>query len=253
MKEPYYQHRRDYYRLSIPNGFHEDPRYIRWSAPLPLFVLNGLFVEENLTPAAVEDNLAYFQERNLPNWWILHEQGEMAQQLEEKGYQSAGEITFVKRELSAPIPPLRHNPRVEAKRVECDRDMKIWSELVFGTFFPTHPKEAAALAYDSYRRVGYNKEAPFSHYLGYLDGEPVGGGTLLMSPKVGLGGLWNGAVIEKARCNGVGSAIATARIQEAIARGAQSLTTVLMPDGMAWAYCKPLGFTEAFRCYPYIS
>jgi len=255
MKAPYFQHLSDYFRLSFINqeGFQDHPSYTRWTTSLPIFNFNGIITKQELDQSTFEQNLADFQKLNLPHWWILHEKGEMGKKLEEKGYQCIGHLGFVTLDLTSKIPDLpRKNERVHVQRVSNDHDLKVWSEVVCETFFPEHPKEATAFMYDAYKKIGYAKEAPLSHYLGYLDGEPVGGSSLVMTGDT-LSGLWNAAVREKGRGQGVGTAMAACRIQEAIQRGSKKITSILMPDGMAWSYCRPFGFVETFKAYPYLS
>lgn len=253
-KTPYYQHLSDYFRLTFTGkeGFEDSALYTQWTTSLPIFNFNGILTKQELDPSTLEKSIAAFQKLGLPHWWILHEKGTVSKYLEEKGYRCFGHLGFVSRDLTSGLPEF-HCPheRVHVRRVSNDRDLKLWSEVVCRAFFPDHAEKAAAFLYEPYQKIGYGEEAPLSHYIGYLDGEPVGGSTLVMTNGT-LAGLWNAGVLEKGRRHGVGTEMAAARIREAAARGAKTITSILMPDGMAWSYCRPFGFTETFKAYPYL-
>ena len=66
-----------------------------------------------------------------------------------------------------------------------------------------------------------------------------------------ISGLWNGGVLEKGRRKGVGRAMASQRIEDALEKNFSLMTCLLMSEAMAWTYCGPLGFKDRFQFYPY--
>jgi GNAT superfamily N-acetyltransferase len=72
------------------------------------------------------------------------------------------------------------------------------------------------------------------HYLAYQEEKPIGGITLAMGEK--SAGLWNFAILESHRKQGIGSALIQAALMEAKQRGYQDLMAILMPTeiGNLW-------------------
>jgi GNAT superfamily N-acetyltransferase len=77
-----------------------------------------------------------------------------------------------------------------------------------------------------------------THYLGYLDGEPVGFGRVAFTPAGGL--LMGGSVLPAARGRGIYTALVHARWNEAVARGTPCLIVGAGP--MSAPILERLGF-----------
>ena len=81
-------------------------------------------------------------------------------------------------------------------------------------------------------------EGRVSHYLAYLDEEPVGFGRVVFAPAAGL--LMGGSVLPQARGRGVYTSLVHARWDEAVERGAPRL--VVGAGAMSAPILERLGF-----------
>lgn len=82
--------------------------------------------------------------------------------------------------------------------------------------------------------------APVSHYLAYLDGEPAGFGRVVFTPTAGL--LMGGSVLPHARGRGVYTSLVHARWHEAVERGTPRLVVGAGP--MSAPILERLGFEQ---------
>ncbi|MFN0064983.1 MAG: GNAT family N-acetyltransferase [Chlamydiales bacterium] len=261
MQALFYHHLSDYFCYSFQNKAQDlidTPQYTRWFSGLPMFNMNGIFLKDpgiHWEPLFAK-NIAFFEKEGLPHWWILPCQGKMGQYLEENGYKSMRYLSLITLDITArAIAPFAH-PRVRVERVRNDEQLWIWSEIVGKVFAPSI-QGVPLFFYEAYKHCGYDDQSPFYHYLGYLDSVPVGTSSLFFSQESKndpvLGGLWNAGVLPQARNQGVGTTMYQKRVHDAMAKNVSQLSSLLMPDGMAWSYCSPSGFEEAYRLYPYIS
>ena len=99
------------------------------------------------------------------------------------------------------------------------------------------------------------KEPPSVYsYIARVHGVVAGVCALVIDEKFNncsTGGLYDGCVLPEFRKLGVGTAMACYRIKVAQALGLQSLSIVLMSDGMARGYCNRLGFKKHHVMTPY--
>ena len=105
------------------------------------------------------------------------------------------------------------------------------------------------------RNEGSTKEPPSVYsYIARVHGVVAGVCALVIDEKFNncsTGGLYDGCVLPEFRKLGVGTAMACYRIKVAQALGLQSLSIVLMSDGMARGYCNRLGFKKHHVMTPY--
>jgi GNAT superfamily N-acetyltransferase len=100
-------------------------------------------------------------------------------------------------ELATP----RAVPGLELQRVTDDSGLASW-EATLGRGFGEGEKEARWVA-SVYRKLGYDD--PWRHYVGWLDGSPVGTATVFLG--AGVAGVYFVMTVPEARRRGIGAAI----------------------------------------------
>ena len=113
-----------------------------------------------------------------------------------------------------------------------------WSRAVRVSFgFP-------GFAIDAYTEAmihsGFGPDAPFEHWVGYLDGTPVASASLFRC--AGVAGLYNVATLPAVRGRGIGSAISQAPLREARRGGLRLAVLQASPAGFP-IYAR-LGFRQ---------
>ena len=136
------------------------------------------------------------------------------------------------------------------KEVGSNEDMEIFIKVFYeayggasndepyGELPPTYG-EALRLSFKN-----HSKETVIVHYLGFIDEEPVGIGTLISSK--GFGGIYNVGTSSKYRRNGIGSAISLKAIEDSKKEG--NVITYLMTEEGSYIekFYKKLGFSTKF-------
>lgn len=99
------------------------------------------------------------------------------------------------------------------------------------------------------RGIGFAPDAPEVHFLGLLDGEPVGTASLLTAG--GAAGIYNITTIERARGRGIGAALTARAVQAGRERGMEVAT--LQASTMGRPVYERLGFRFVCDLVPYRS
>jgi ribosomal protein S18 acetylase RimI-like enzyme len=79
------------------------------------------------------------------------------------------------------------------------------------------PAAEARVWSDVYAGLDLGPDAPWQHYVGRLDGEPVASSSVLLG--AGVAGVYNVTTLPAARGRGVGAAMTRAPLADAAARG----------------------------------
>ncbi len=130
---------------------------------------------------------------------------------------------------------------LEIERVRDEEGLVAWEDTL-GRGFGEGPLEARWVA-EAYRRIGLGDEGPWRHYLGRLDGAPVGTSTLFLG--AGVAGVYFVCTVEGARRRGVGASLTLAPLREAREMGYQ--TGVLGASEIGYPVYRRLGFEERCR------
>ncbi|MDQ2906854.1 MAG: GNAT family N-acetyltransferase [Chloroflexota bacterium] len=127
------------------------------------------------------------------------------------------------------------------KEVLDQETLQAWRPVTLRGFETT--AEHAQMYYEGYRTLGFGGELPWHHYLGYLDGEPVASGSLLLH--AGVAGIYGITTVPEARRRGIGTAITLHALREARALGYR--VGILFPSDMGLNVYRRIGFQECCR------
>ncbi|GHO87493.1 GNAT family N-acetyltransferase [Dictyobacter formicarum] len=91
-----------------------------------------------------------------------------------------------------------------------------------------------------YRKIGFDEDGLWHHYLGWWNGDPVATTSLFLG--AGVAGIYFVFTLPAARCQGIGAAITLAALQDASRRGYR--VGVLGSSSMGYSVYQRLGFQE---------
>jgi len=210
--------------------------------PHPLFnsVLDARLSERNVD-ATVVGILAPYVDRGVPmTWWTTPSTrpADLPKVLERNGLVPVANAPCMSLDLHEwkddvePIAGFRIE-RVWNRSLASD-----WSRAVRVSFgFPDFAIEAYT---EAMIQFGFGPDAPFEHWVGYLDGTPVASASLFRC--AGVAGVYNVATLPSARGRGIGSAITQAPLREA--RGEGLRLAVLQASPRAFTVYVRLGFQQ---------
>lgn len=221
----------------------EDRAYgFRWHTSLYHPWFNGVFVSRPPAAGAAEtvrDTVAYFRTRGVGafTWWLAPslDPGAWSQHLLPHGFQYDDHTPGMAIDL-ADLPPLGQQPTIQV--VEDRETLDTWTRVLVRGF--EMPEETAGAFLAIMERVGLG--LPIRHYLGPVDGEPVGTSSLFLG--AGVAGIYNVATLPAARGHGVGSAMTLVPLIEAREMGYRA--GVLQSSKMGYGLYQRLGFQK--RC-----
>lgn len=139
---------------------------------------------------------------------------DLPEKLGEHGFIYSGNDAAMAMDLDH-LPPPDEIEGFTVRRVITHEDLDIWIETL-GRGFGEGPQEAEWVG-GIFKLVGYERPAPWRHYIGYLDGVPVATSTLFMS--AGVAGIYFVFTIESARRRGIGSVMTLVPLYDAHAVG----------------------------------
>jgi GNAT superfamily N-acetyltransferase len=236
---------------------HHCADYIRFTSGANNPLLNGIYPQE--LPASKREKIlkeqqAHYYKQKLPFIWWWHDEfatPEALQQSVALGLKPFGSMQGYAVALSE-IGKFEPASEISVRRVTSFQEIIEWVNIASTVY---HFKHNEGQFYTNYLLNTINSTAGGAyHYLGYLDNRPVGASSLIISTGAEgftCGGLWGGAVLEGARKQGVGTAMAYHRAREAISLQAELLAAFITPDSRN--YCEKLGLQPVTKLYPYAS
>lgn len=199
---------------------------------------NGV-VAQRATAEEIASTLAWLRERHAPAMWLTAS-APLRQQLVATGARpDIGGIDMGAdlRRLDLPTSKLDSDVRIAPARSIQELARVLSIMRLHGDHF--HDESEAHRAAELFASLGLADDAAPQHYLATDDGEDVGMATAYFAEAVVL--LQHVIVIPGRRRQGIGRALALARLADAIARGCTF--AVLGPTPESEALYRPLGFT----------
>jgi len=210
--------------------------------PFPLFnsVLGARLSERNLD-ATVAGILAPYVDRGLAmTWWTgpSTRPPDLPKALERNGLVPVASSPCMSLALGEWTEDLRAISGFRIERVWNRALAADWSRAVrVGFGFPDFAIDAYT---EAMIHFGFGPDAPFEHWVGYLDGTPVASASLFRCAEVA--GLYNIVTVPAVRGRGIGSAITQAPLREA--RGEGLGVAVLQASPQGFPIYVRLGFRQ---------
>jgi ribosomal protein S18 acetylase RimI-like enzyme len=110
------------------------------------------------------------------------------------------------------------------------------------------PAFLAEVFADCNSHLGCEADSPFRHYVGRIDGEAVASSSLFLG--AGVAGIYNVAVLPRARRSGIGAAMTLRPMQDARAAGYR--VSILHASVQGAGVYRGLGFEEHCRIGRYL-
>jgi ribosomal protein S18 acetylase RimI-like enzyme len=231
---------------SLPQcEFHRDPE-ITWfisNGPPGDTVLHTQVSSERIVEK-IDEVLHLLKSRAEDGWWQVLpscQPANLASQLQAKGLiktesrpAMTADIEMLEDEAAIPMGLL-------IERVRDVGMLQDWFSASIAGFEAS--EEVEHIYFDAYAALGFALDAPFHHYVGYLNGKPVTSSTLLLA--AGLAGIYDVSTEPAARRQGLGRAITMAALMEARSRGYRF--AVLQSSDEGYNLYRDIGFSELYR------
>lgn len=228
------------FRDSSAASFEDGAYGFRWHTSFAHPWFNGVFVSRPPAAGAEEtvlDTVAYFRTRGVGafTWWLAPslDPGAWSRYLLSHGFQYDDNTPGMAIDL-ADLPPLGQQPTIQV--VEDRETLDTWARTLVRSFEMPEKMAGAFLAIMKSVGMGW----PIRHYLGLVDGEPVGTSSLFLG--AGVAGIYNVATLPAARGEGVGSAMTLIPLYEARDFGYRA--GVLQSSRMGYGVYRRLGFQK---------
>lgn len=231
---------------------HDSDR-LRWFCTgAPEAYANGVLVthlDDAEADSVIDSTLAELRGRRVPFlWWVFPSSRphDLASRLAARGLVADAPwrgMTVATDRLIAP-PPVTG---LEIRRVTGEPDFERYLET-FGPILA--PSEAFRTVFArGARGIGFGQDAAEVHFLGLVDGEPVGTASLLTAG--GAAGIYNVTTVERARRRGIGAALTATAVAVGRERGMEVAT--LQASTMGRPVYERLGFRFVSDLLPYRS
>ena len=215
---------------------HDEPDLLWFATGVPDGSLNGVihsqFTDDDAA-SRIDETLEYFGRRRLPmQWWVgpSSRPADLGERLEARGLASRPwSPPGMAVDLGALSPP-GAPAGLEVHRVTDEATVKSW--------LAASGAQTEALA-----TAGIEPEGPMRHYVGLLEGEPVGASSLMLA--AGVASLQLVATVPEARRRGVGTAMSLAPMVDARALGYR--IGILASSPLGFGVYSRIGFREYFR------
>ena len=211
--------------------------------------INGV-VEIDLAAATADQRIAevgaWFGARGVPWRWLVgptSQPRDLGERLVRAGYELVSDSAGMALDLDG-FEPEALPAGVEIVTVDDLAGLDAWEEL-----------QRRALVLDGTRARAWrdahdralSADIPLRDWIALLDGVPVAAAALFVA--AGVAGIYNVATVPEARGRGIGRAVTTAALVEAVARGQH--TAVLGSSEMGYPVYRRLGFRDVSRLRSY--
>ncbi|GAC1626601.1 MAG: GNAT family N-acetyltransferase [Ktedonobacteraceae bacterium] len=223
---------------------HEDEELQWFITGLPSSQYNAVvrtsIVSENVD-AKIDAVLALFKAHGVAISWAVTQvtqPADMATRLLARGFTRVHEGTGMAVDLQALHKDAVTPPSFGIEEVGDQKALQMYFRVSMRGFGGS--EENTKIYYDTYTNIGFGKDAPWRHYIGWLNDEPVTVSSLLLH--AGVAGIYGVTTIPEARRLGIGAAITLAPLREARRRGYH--VGILAPSKMGLNVYRRLGFQE---------
>ena len=215
---------------------HDEPDLLWFATGVPDGSLNGVILSQFADEDAVsriDETVGYFERRRLPmQWWVgpSSQPADLGKRLEARGLAPR---PWGPPGMALDLDALESRPAPAGLTVHRVRD-----EATVKRWLAASGAQTEALA-----RTGIEPEGPMRHYVGLLDGEPVGASSLMLA--AGVASLQLVATVPEARRRGVGTAMSLAPMLDARELGYG--IGILASSPLGFGVYRRIGFRECFR------
>jgi len=235
----------------LPDAYLHDDDDATWLATsVPFFPFNQV-LRASLAgdvDAAIDALLDRFRARRLPFCWNLGPSArpvDLAARLEARRPARSSSMPGMTLDISEALPPSALPGGLVIERVRDAAAFDLWARA-YNDGFDLPPGFVDALG-GAYLRIGFADDAPFRHYVGLLNGEPVACSTMFLDGA--LAGLWHITTLARERKRGIGAALTIAPLHDA--RDLGYGTAILYASDMGEPLYQRLGFRELLRLHQY--
>jgi GNAT superfamily N-acetyltransferase len=180
----------------------------------------------------VVESLALLRKHGVPGSWHVGPSMQIPREaLTAAGFAAGGSEPGMAVRIDELVPA--SVPGLSIERVGDDDALAVW-EATLGRGFGEGEREARWVA-SVYQKLGYDD--PWQHYIGWLDGAPVGTATVFLG--AGVAGLYFVMTVPEVRRRGIGAAITYGALRDASAEYA-----VLGSSAAGRSVYERLGFRE---------
>ena len=220
----------------------DDGDLVRYVTGIPFPLCNGVFDARLAADAdaRIDETLAYFRERQLPILWSIDpssQPADLSARLAARGLHGK-DVPGMAADLWALDEAQARPAGLTIERVSDEQMLRRFDEVFCAGFgIPEFVGEAMTRIFID---LGLADDAPFRHYLAFLDGEPVAIASAFLG--AGVVGIANVVTLPQARRRGIGAAITLAPLREARALGYR--VGVLASSAEGYGVYRRLGFAE---------
>ena len=226
--------------------FHDDADVKWFVSGVPFPLLNGA-TSAKLDPESadrrIDEVLDQFKAAQVPMlWWTgpATRPQDIGSRLAGRGLMKAGAPPGMAMELMELDGDEAPPSGVTIKRLDSDDMLEGYKHVLLEAFGAGVPDFVVDVYFDIYKNIGYDEGGDVQNYLAYLEGVPVGAGTVVYG--AGVAGIYNVATVEEARGRGIGRAITLRPLLDARERGYR--VGVLESSELGYSVYKRLGFKD---------
>jgi ribosomal protein S18 acetylase RimI-like enzyme len=226
---------------------HDGPDAVWFVTGIPFFpfnqVLRATFRPE-AADARIDALLAQLHARRVPFCWNVpptSRPADLAARLDARQHERTNDMPAMTLDLARPLDGPAPPERLAVTRVRDAAGLGQWATAYRDAF--GLPQAFVDALGGAYAGIGFADDAPFRHYVGLLDGEPVACSTVFFHD--GVAALWHIATLPAHRRRGIGAALTVAPLRDARELGCR--TAALFASEMGAPLYERLGFRERFR------
>lgn len=227
------------------DGEERDEEEIQWiigGSPIDYHncVVRAEMAEEKVDQT-IESVKQRLQAHHMPGTWHIGPSTrplDLGKRLVEHGFRHGGDEPGMAADLLALNEQMTPPADFVVERVRSEQELQIWTKTL-GMGFGEGEIEANWVS-AMYRKLGFDANGAWHHYLGRWHGEAVATTTLFLG--TGVAGIYFVFTLPHARRQGIGAAITLAALQDARRRGYR--IGVLGSSSMGYPVYQRLGFQE---------